>query len=310
MKRSIHTLGILVCLSMTAATGYGQQRMVYSQYMFNPLAINPAYAGTDKYLNATVQARQQWIGFHGAPGSQMVSIHAPVPAKKVGLGLLMQRETGGVTDLYNVYAMYAYRIKLRDKHMLSLGLQAGVTTYREQLTDLTLPSGTADPNFSANTTYTQPNVGVGIYYYTPSFYAGLSVPTLLQNMLNRDNPLTLTEARHYFLMCGYIFDLSRSLKLKPNVIIKSVVGAPVNVDLNLNLLIDKVVWVGCSYRIGNSVTPIVEIQASAKLRIGFSYDVPLSSLTRSAIRSGSPEVMINYRLVKARPHVVVSPRYF
>jgi type IX secretion system PorP/SprF family membrane protein len=206
--------------------------------------------------------------------------------------------------------MYAYKIKLPGKQILSLGLQAGVTTYREQLTDLTLPSGTMDPNFSTNTTYTQPNFGVGVYYYTPSFYAGLSVPTIAQNMIHRDSPQALTEARHYFLTCGYIFALSPSLKLKPNFLLKSVVGAPVNVDINLNLLIDKVVWVGCSYRIGNSVTPLLEIQANPTLRFGFSYDIPLSNLTRSNIRSGSPEIMINYRLVKARPHTVVSPRYF
>jgi type IX secretion system PorP/SprF family membrane protein len=310
MKRSILTPGILVWLCVATVVSHGQQRMVYSQYMFNTLSINPAYAGTDKYLNVTAQARQQWMGFHGAPGSQMVSVHSPLANKKVALGMLMQRETGGVTDTYNVYAMYAYKIKLRDKQMLSLGLQAGITTYRERLTDLTLPAGTADPNFSTNATYTQPNFGVGVYYYTPSFYAGLSVPTIVQNMIHRDNPLTLTEARHYFLMCGYIFDLSPSLKLKPNFLLKSVTGAPVNIDMNLNLLIDKVVWVGCSYRIGNSVTPLLEIQANPKLRFGFSYDIPISNLTRSNIRSGSPEVMINYRLVKARPHTVVSPRYF
>jgi len=300
----------MVWLCLSAAVSYGQQRIVYSQYMFNTLSINPAYAGTDKYLNVTAQARQQWMGFHGAPSSQMVSVHSPLTHKKVGLGLFLQRETGGVTDIYTAYAMYAYKIKLPGKQILSLGLQAGVTTYREQLTDLTLPSGTMDPNFSTNTTYTQPNFGVGVYYYTPSFYAGLSVPTIVQSMLHRDSPQALTEARHYFLMCGYIFDLSPSLKLKPNFLLKSVVGAPVNIDMNLNLLIDKVVWVGCSYRIGNSVTPLLEIQANPALRFGFSYDIPLSNLTRSNIRSGSPEIMINYRLVKARPHTVVSPRYF
>lgn len=310
MRKLRIAIGFFIVFNALTFAGYGQQRVAYTQYMFNALAINPAYAGSDKYLNVTAQGRQQWIAFKGAPNSQMISAHMPLENKKVGVGMLLERQTEGVTDIYNAYAMYAYKIKLKRKKTLSLGLQAGITTYRERLTDLTLPAGSADPTFSANTSYTLPNFGVGVYYAGPDFYVGLSVPTVAQNTIKRNDPATLKEARHYFLMAGYIFDLNPSLKLKPNFLIKSVDGAPVNVDMNLNLLIDKIVWVGCSYRIGNAVNPLIELQVNPKFRVGFSYDIPISNLTKSHFSSGSPEIMINYRFVKVRPNTVVSPRYF
>jgi type IX secretion system PorP/SprF family membrane protein len=311
MKKTISTtILFLLVQGMMIRASYGQQRIVYTQYMFNALVVNPAYAGTDKYLNVTAQGRQQWAGIKGAPNSQMISAHMPLKNRNVGLGVLLERESVGITNIYNGYVMYSYRVKLPRKNILSLGLQAGITTYREELTDLTLPPGSNDPSFSKDVTYTLPNFGAGVYFYNQRFYAGLSVPSIAQNTINRDNPLSLKESRHYFLMGGYVMDLSPSLKLKPNFLLKAVSGAPLNLDLNLNLLIEKVVWVGCSYRIRNAVNPLVEIQVKPQLRIGFSYDIPITGENTSIFRSGSPEIMINYRFVKMLPNTVISPRYF
>jgi type IX secretion system PorP/SprF family membrane protein len=302
--------GGFLAVSVIPREGHAQQRIVYTQYMFNALTINPAYAGTDKYPNITAQARQQWIGVKGTPESQMISGHLPMPNKKVGLGILLEREGLGVSQIFNGYVMYSYKIKVSRDNVFSMGLQAGVTTYREDLTDLTLPSGSNDPNFANDVTYMQPNFGAGFYFYGKRFYAGLSVPAVAQNTIQSADPAMLKEARHYFLMGGYLMDLGPSLKLKPNFLLKAVTGAPLNLDINLNLLIQKVVWVGCSYRLKNAVNPLVEVQVNPKLRIGFSYDIPLSNLAKTHYASGSPEVMINYRFVKMLPNTVISPRYF
>jgi type IX secretion system PorP/SprF family membrane protein len=294
---------------LIAAKTNGQQAVMYTQYMFNGLIINPAYAGSDKYLNATLQARQQWIGFNGAPTSQMFSAHNSSANQKMGVGILLQRESMGVNQTFNGYIMYAYKIKFK-KSTLSMGLQAGVSNYKQRLTELTIPQGVNDPSFANDVSYTLPNFGAGLYYNTQRFYIGFAVPYLLQNTFDKsDAMLSARQSRNYFLNSGYVFDLSPSLKLKPNFLVKYVNGAPVNVDINLNLLIKEGLWIGGSYRMNNSINPLIEMLVTPKLRIGLAYDIPISKM--AGIYSGSPEVMLNYRFVKKKKSSrVLSPRYF
>jgi type IX secretion system PorP/SprF family membrane protein len=288
-----------------------QQQITHTQYMFNGLTINPAYAGTDKYLNVTVQARQQWSGFKGSPTSQTLSLHTSMKNhKRIGLGMLLGREGMGVSTLYRVFLMYAYKVKVIRKNTLSLGLQAGITSYREELKDLIFPAGSSDPDFSQNTSYTLPNFGSGAYYYGKKFYIGIAVPFLAQNLINRKSLLYLNESRHYYLTGGCLFDISEAVKLKPNFLLRAVTGAPVNLDLNINLLIQKTVWIGCSYRMKNSVSALFEVQLTPRIRMGISYDIPISEIGKVDYLAGSPEVMLNYRAVKMLPNTVISPRFF
>jgi type IX secretion system PorP/SprF family membrane protein len=300
---------VVILTSAFQSTTLAQQTIMYTQYMFNGLVVNPAYAGSDKYLNATLQARQQWIGFKGAPTSQMFSAHNSSANKRNGIGILIERETMGVNQTFNGYIMYAYKINFK-KSVLSLGLQAGVSNYQQRLTELNVPQGANDPSVASNASYTLPNFGAGIYYSSKHFYLGLAVPYLLENTFDTSNPvLTARQSRNYFLNSGFVFDLSSSLKLKPNVFVRYVSGAPVNVDLNLNLLIKEVLWIGCSYRVKNSINPLIEMLVTPKLRIGLTYDIPISAM--AGIYSGSPEAMINYRFInKKRPSRILSPRYF
>jgi len=216
----------------------------------------------------------------------------------------------GVDETFNAYVMYAYKIKVNVKGTLSMGLQAGLSNYKQKLNGLTVPPGVSDPSFANNVSYTLPNVGVGFYYSTERSYIGLSVPYLLQNTFDKSNDVLLAkQARNYFFSGGHVFDLNPSLKLKPNFLVKYVAGAPVNVDVNVSLLINEVFWIGCSYRMNNSINPLIEILFTPKLRVGFAYDIPVSSM--SGIYAGSPEVMINYRFIaKKKVSRVVSPRYF
>ncbi|MDN5217258.1 type IX secretion system membrane protein PorP/SprF [Fulvivirgaceae bacterium BMA12] len=310
MKRRLLRNFLFTVLTCSLADiSFGQQQVMFTQYMFNGLALNPAYAGSDETLNLTILAREQWLGFDGGPTNQMFSGHLPLgPQKKIGVGLTVEKEKIAVTEVMNFYASYAYKIPVKNGH-LALGLQGGLTHHSQELTALTLPPGVVDPSFDENISSLLPNFGTGIYYSSKRFYAGFSIPMLIQNSFdNRDAVLVAKQARHYFLTSGYLIDLNPTLKLKPHILIKSVEGAPLNIDLNANLLIKELVWLGASFRNLNSLNALLEIQLNRQLRLGFAFDFINSELGN--VSSGSGEIMLNYRVSKKVPERVLSPRYF
>ena len=303
--------GLLLAVALNGLTdqSLGQQQILFTQYMFNGLALNPAYAGSDSTLNLTILAREQWLGFEGAPSNQVFSGHTSLgPFNKMGVGLQIEREEIAVTEVLNLYASYAYKIPL-GHGSLAMGLQAGLTNQKQTLTELALPPGVVDPSFDENVSTMLPNFGAGLYYRTNRFYAGFSVPFLLENSFDKsDIILAARQLRHYFLSGGYLFDLSPSLRFKPHILVKSVTGAPVNVDLNANFLIKEIVWAGLSLRNLNSFNALLEIQLNKRLKMGFAYDFVTSDLGK--VNSGSGEFMLNYRVFKGVPERVISPRYF
>ncbi len=308
-RRFLRNFLVTVLLCSLAEIGLCQQQVMFTQYMFNGLALNPAYAGSDETLNLTLLAREQWLGFDGGPANQMFSGHLPLgPQKKIGVGLTVEKEKIAVTEVMNFYASYAYKIPVKNGH-LALGLQGGLTHHSQELTALALPPGVVDPSFDENISSLLPNFGTGIYYSSKRFYAGFSIPMLIQNSFdNRDAVLVAKQARHYFLTSGYLIDLNPTLKLKPHILIKSVEGAPLNIDLNANLLIRELVWLGASFRNLNSLNALLEIQLNRQLRLGFAFDFINSELGN--VSSGSGEIMLNYRVSKKVPERVLSPRYF
>lgn len=305
---SIRILAALLMLSALVCTA--QQRFGYSQYMFNGLLVNPAYAGTDKYMNLTVQNRMQWPGSEGAPMISMASWHTPLKKSNFGLGATLGNETVGVTKSLNVEAMSSYKIKLDDKNYLSFGLQCGINHYRENLTELTVPDQYNDPTLTQNVRYTIPRFGAGIYFYNPKkIFVGLSSYSLTQSAFTKKNSSRLNEIRHYYLAAGYLIKASEKITFKPNILLKSSLGAPMNIDFNLNVLFENFLWLGVSYRYKNSFTPIAELLITKKLRIGLSYDLS-TQVYGNSFRYGAPEIMINYRFVKMLPNTVISPRVF
>ena len=233
-----------MCLSAVA-----QQHTMYTQYMFNGLALNPAYAGSHGDLSITALAREQWSGLDGAPSTQTFAIHSPIKNKRISLGMVLLRDQIGVSKEHAVYGSYAYRIAM-EKGTLSMGLQVGFTSYREDLNDLLLLHRPA-ADFQDQKSSFLPNVGAGLFYTSERFYAGFSIPRMLQNSIDQNNPVSVAkELRHYFLTGGYLFYLSKDLKLKPNFLLKVVEGAPIQLDLNANLLIKDLIWVGLSHRVG------------------------------------------------------------
>lgn len=283
-----------------------QQQVMFTQYMFNQLAINPAYAGSHKTLSFTALAREQWTGIDGAPSTQTFSAHSPTKFDRVAVGLLFVHDKIAVTSQTGIYNSYAYRIPFQNGGQLSFGLQGGVTFYNAKFSSVS----DSDPTFAnGDVREAHPNFGAGLFYNTKMFYMGFSAPQLLQTTFDRNNPDSDSRLlRHYFLTTGYVFKLDRHLKLKPNLLVKAVPGAPVQVDLNMNLLMHEVLWVGLSWRSFDSIDALLELQVTKKLQFGYSFDFGTSSELRR-INSGSHELMLNYRVVPKRSRVI-TPRYF
>jgi type IX secretion system PorP/SprF family membrane protein len=291
---------------------WGQQQAMFTQYMFNGLAINPAYAGSHQTLEFTALARQQWTGLEGAPSTQTFTAHSPLKNKSIGLGLSIIHDKIGVTSQFGTYGAYSYRIQFQNKGVLAMGMQIGFTQYHEDLTQLQgYIRDPNDPNFSQDqVSKFMPNFGAGLYYYTKRYYLGLSSPHLVQNKLDviETSDSEAKQRRHYFFTTGYVFDLSRSVKFKPNLLLKIVEGAPVEADINLNFLFQELLWAGVSYRSFDSFDAIIQLNVTEQFSIGYAYDFATTTELKR-LHSGSHELMLNYRLKPPRRRLL-TPRYF
>ncbi len=297
---------IVVMLMIMGYMSHGQQQVMFTQYMFNGLALNPAYAGSHETVSITALAREQWTGIDGAPSTQTLSVHSPVFNKRIGLGLLVLHDQIGVTEQTGVYAAYSYKIPFVNGANLALGLQAGVNMYDARFSEIS----DVNPVFATgDVKEAHPNFGFGTYYFTDRFYAGISVPQLAQNTFDRDNEDSDSKiVRHYFANAGYVIDLDQNLKLKPNVLVKAVEGAPVEFDVNANLLINEVIWVGVSWRSFDSFDALFQLQVTDRLQFGYAYDFATTTDLRR-VNGGSHELMLNYRFTFNKSRIV-TPRYF
>lgn len=302
-KYAVVLLAVIGCAGWLQS--FAQQDAMYSQYMFNTLAINPAYAGSRNVLSATALLRKQWVGIDGAPQTVTFSMDAPVSSKNIGLGLQIVNDKIGITNSTGVFGSYSYKIHTNNG-TLALGLQAGADNYRadyasSSLNDPSLPPPPSDPAFKQNIDKVFLNFGAGVYYSTDKWYVGLSSPQLLNNEQLANSQL------HLFLAAGYVFPLGDDFKLKPSVLFKGVKGAPLEADINATLWIQDVVALGLQYRTGADYAAMVEIQMLPQLRLGYSYD--RSSTNLSNFNSGSHEIMLRFEFGFQKDKVL-SPRYF
>ncbi len=315
-------------------TVHAQQEVQYSQYMFNMLAVNPAYAGSRDVLSMTGLYRQQWANISNV-NTASFTIDMPIKKEKVGVGLQVYNDQIGIFNNTGIYASYAYRVKVSQKTTLSMGLQGGVTNLYGNLGNVVTAysaSGAAqtgiDPTFSGNISKWLPNVGVGLYLSNDRGYIGLSAPTLIQNAIGVTGKVDTSknaqasqgrQDRHYFLMMGFVVGLGRSLALKPSVLVKATRDAAA-LDLNLNLWIKDRIAIGGSWRTNNSnfqsifsnnrgdaVVGLLEIQATDQFRLGYSYDFMLNGLGKRA--GATHEAMLRYEF-GYRKAKILTPRYF
>lgn len=289
-----------------------QQDPMLSQYMFNGLALNPAYAGSHKYWSSTFTYRNQWTGarFDGAPQTALAAVDGPISSKNMGLGFILMHDRLGVTRQNMAQVSYAYQIRTGKSGKLALGVSAGVSQYVANLTDVKIWEE-QDVIYANNSTKVLPKFGVGAYYFTETYYAGISIPTLLSYEDGNDFSVDLSKAsflrRHYLLTGGVVFRVSDQVKFKPSVLLKYVKNAPIEADLNFSAIFKDAFWLGASYRTGDAVAVILEYQTNSYFRIGYAYDITTSKLRN--YQNGSHEIMIGVDFGKDLIKVK-TPRYF
>jgi type IX secretion system PorP/SprF family membrane protein len=309
MKNQILYFVTILLVAITSDS-FGQNDPMFTQYMFNEMYINPAYAGSRENISVTGLIREQWVGLDGAPSTQTLSAHAPVWGKKLGIGITVLNESIGVSKRTGVNLNGAYRIPM-DKNVLSFGLQLGMNSISESLLDLGLAT---DNQFQVNTgRQMAPNFGFGTYYLAPKWYLGLSIPRMIQNRLDVttgtgdiQNKLNVKDW-HYFLTAGSIHTISNDVKLKPAAMLKVVNGAPMELDLSCNALLRDFVWAGLGYRTGDAFSLLLGANLTKQLRLGYSYDLSTSEL--KDFNSGSHEIMLGYDFSFDK-NKIISPRYF
>ena len=270
MKRIFY---ILVLLGL-AQTGFGQQETQFSQYMFNQLAYNPAYAGSRNVTSATAVFRKQWWGFPGAPTTGNISIHAPLSNERHGFGGNFVHDRIGVVAQNILELSYAYRIPI-GKGQLALGLLGGFTNYTNRFSEIT----TRDPDqiLPANDlTAWLPRAGTGIYFNTDNFYAGLSAPNILAGRYfryNNDNVQDVADKQrsHYYAMVGGVVALSENIDMRPSAAFKYVDNAPASLDLNTTFFFQETFGVGAGYRTSRELIFMIEYYSSKYVRFGYAF---------------------------------------
>lgn len=309
----IKGLGILI-IAVASLTTNAQQDPMYTQYMFNTQTINPAYAGTWESLGFMVLGRQQWAGFDNAPQTFTFSMQSPLRNERVALGLNVINDIVGEEKRLYFFGDYSYLSRISKEVDLRLGLKGGFTHYSHNMVGYDLPQPElTDPSFQENVKKLMPNFGVGAFLYSKKFYAGFSIPKILNNQFENDleNFSIESEIRHYYLMGGLIFDLGENIKFKPTALTKATFtsdyGAPVQLDLTANFLFREKFWLGGMFRTGDSYGVIAQWIFDQKLRIGYAYDIGISGLRDH--HNGSHEIMVSYQ-IKTLKELVVSPRYF
>lgn len=286
-----------------------QQDPQFSQYMFNILSINPAYAGSADRLSAVGIHRSQWVKFDGAPITQTVTVHSPLRKESISIGGTVINDKHGPVSQTSIFADISYRIFM-PKSKLAFGLKSGLNLYSANLLDLN-PFLDGDQAFASNISAKPlPNFGFGAMWYSKKWYVGLSAPRLLQNtLINADLPnfTNNKERSHFFLVAGYVWDINYYIKFKPTILLKAVNGAPPGADVTANFMFFDKFWIGAMYRWNDAVGALVQYEINNKLKFGYAYDYVTSDLGRYT--SGSHELMIGYDFGKGATGDV-SPRYF
>ncbi|MFZ4784836.1 MAG: type IX secretion system membrane protein PorP/SprF [Flavobacteriales bacterium] len=305
-KNLIILIGLFISTSVRVVA---QQDPMFSQYMFNILSINPAYAGSADRLSAVAIHRSQWVGFEGAPITQTITAHAPLRYEALSVGGTIINDKHGPVSQTAIFADISYRLHFA-KSKLAFGLKTGVNLFSANLLDLN-PYVDGDQVFTSNISIKPlPNFGFGAMWYSKRWYVGLSAPRLLQNKLIEGQLPDFTnnkERIHGFLIAGYVWDINYYVKFKPTILLKAVNGAPPGADFTANFMLYDKFWIGAMYRWNDAVGALVQYEINNKFKFGYAYDYIISDLGKYS--SGSHELMIGYDFGKGFKGEV-SPRLF
>lgn len=307
---------------LLGANAMAQQDPMYTQYMNQILSINPAYAGSKGVTSATFLDRRQWSSWKNSNGTSLspetatLFVHSPLNTEMgVGGSFLIDKmpinSDAAVTN-YAFFGDYSYTITYPGEKYLSLGLKLGFAFYSAQLSNLYLgESGQYDPAFKDISNKFLPNAGVGVYFSSPNYYLGFSVPKLITNKISQGEVETGTVIReeiHAFFMGGYVFDINRILKFKPYFMVRVAPNSPISADLTAQCVLFDRFWVGATYRTGCGIGAMVQLQVTKQLKIGYAYDLTTNELG-SYNAGGTHEILVNFDFSFGRGRVR-SPRYF
>lgn len=315
MKKIIFILAILASTNAIA-----QQNAQFSQYIFNELVINPAYAGTKGLVNLSAIYSNQWEGFKGSPSTQTLALDAAV-TEKIGLGFHLINDQIGAQRQQGFFCSYAYKIPITEKFKLSMGLSIGASYFsldgNKLLTDDTYDPAipiTLESKFRFDTK-------TGLFLYSDRFYGGFSISDLLSDVFHPEDLMIAAQARHYYLTSGYVFDLSTKFKFKPSFLIKEDFEAPTNIDINSFFLYNERVWLGATARFGakvfskdldntlkmrNAYTVMLEYYITDRFRAGYAYTHSVNAMKSYP----GHEIALGYYFPNKISTKMKTPRYF
>lgn len=289
-----------------SCSSYAQQIPQYTQYMYNTVTINPAYAGTREAISIFGLYRTQWVGLDGAPKDNVFSINAPFNSEsRVGIGFTFENHKVGPTTQNNFSGDISYSIPVSEDSKLSFGIKASANLFNLDISKLN-PEQSNDTRLY-NYNEFSPNIGAGAYWYSDKAYVGFSVPYFLETERSTNEVAVYKEKMHYYLIGGYVFDLSDSVKFKPATLVKMVQGAPLQVDVSANFLFNEKFVLGAAYRWSAAVSAMAGFQISNSMYIGYAYDHDTTNLAN--YNSGSHEIFLRYEIF---PRIVkiITPRFF
>ena len=299
----------LIFLMFTTVVSFAQQDAQYTQYMYNTININPAYAGSRGAMSIFAMHRTQWVGLDGAPVTNVASINTPLNGTNLGLGVSLINDKIGPTNENTISADLSYTIPTSENYKLSFGIKGTANLFNLDITKLNpVDAFPLDPSMQNIDNKFSPNIGAGLYLHSDKGYVGFSIPNFIESKRYDDNEIAIFKEKiNYYLMAGYVFDLSPDVKFKPALLTKVVEGAPLQLDVSTNFMFIDKFTVGLAYRWSAALSAMVGFQVSDGMYIGYGYDHETTRLNN--YNSGSHEIFLRYEIFKNNDKIT-TPRFF
>jgi len=302
---------VTLVIVLISGLSYAQQDAQFSNYMYNTLSFNPAYAGSRGTTSIYLSQRTQWVGLEGAPSTNSLSYHSPLGSSNLGIGLSLLNDAIGPVEENLISLDISYSIRSSYDSQLAFGLRASAHMLNVDFTALNIfnPSDVlAQSNIDNRVS---PNIGFGMFWYSDKSYVGFSIPNLLETRhinkgLNSSVSSISKERLHYHFTAGYVFNISQDILFKPAILTKIVSGAPLQLDISTNFQMYDKFTIGASYRLDAAVSFLGGFQLNNNWFLGYGYDLDTNNL--STYNSGSHEVFLRYEIF--RTNKVKSPRFF